>query len=640
MRTLAGECAHLLLRRADDLETLTVDLVVSTDEAIRKWDWTTRSSPIFAFQDVVYPDWLSAEEAFLFFLGPLDPAMWDIDVPCYASLGTYNIVAVCIPSAGHLHELRDFVARFPAVQWECWELERGVVKKKGYGGIATQAPLTTSVRRSKVSHGLISAEEENCTLFAAAIAKAHRYMPSVAKDLEVFSCAFREKLESSPGDGGDNTRLSWLVNVNAALSRFTSQTFSGVSPIAATESHFWSHSLLGVGVASQALVNIRRFTEVAVGDVDWIDLVDELGACPIPLDWKPLYKRAAADASAWIDAEQLMQTALARRVANSEQLVTKEERLPLLVCFSGRDGFRSTSFSLSAPLEVISAGNAYGWTPITLSHEISHVWIHGVLSVVFPDPADKAALSHMSHVVQGTNIETVLDDLRLALYFTYTLLERERENIPVDEAVDHKPWLELVETHGQQVNETLTHILDYQFFYHQDEVRYVKSIWSSWDVIPNIKERLQSYLIRSACAMLSERISHVDAIEATLDRLDSLLRDLKGDMGQANYLDDALAILRDDRQKLVTKIQSRELLVRIAKVFLANRPIGARLDREQQQPGGVYSDLEPLKFDYQQIWNPMRFLGHFCKDRKGDRAKSLWIMTKVAFMQDANATFA
>lgn len=350
----------------------------------------------------------------------------------------------------------------------------------------------------------------------------------VADDLQLFMSAFHAKMEEADGEG-DNTKLSWLVNVNAALSRFTSQAFSGVSPISATECHFWSNSLLGIGLATQALVNIRRFTEIAVGDVDWIDLLDELDEEKLPKSWVSLFRRSVNRPGDWLDAELLMKETLVKREAKAlKQESSKKERLPLIVCFSGRDGFRSTNFSLSAPLEVISACNAYGWTPMTLSHEIAHVWINGVLSVIFPHPSDTVGMARMSEIAEGKNISTVLDDLKLAFYFTYSLLDREHSGTPADAALSEKTWDELAGSHGREVNEMLTHILDYQFFYRQDEVRYIKSIWSSWDVIPNIKERIQSYLIRSACAMLSEKINHENGIEATINRLTDLLIELRG----------------------------------------------------------------------------------------------------------------
>lgn len=637
MKTLSDKCAHLLLRRGDDLQTLSVDLVPTTEAAIKKWDWTTRSSPIFLFEDVDYPDWTKAKRAYLVFVGPLDPALWEVDVPCYATLGTYNILAVCPDEDDCKNAVWQFLQGHESLQWEMWELEDGKILQVRHSATGAAEPIATTVTRSKVPHGLVPAEEENCTLFAAAIAKARRYMPEVAVELETFATAFRQQLEDAQGPGV-NTKLSWIVNVNAALSRFTSQTFSGVSPISATECHFWSHSLLGVGLATQALVNIRRFTQTAVGDVDWSDLLNELGRRPLPKGWTKLFKRSPRNAESWEDAE----TETTKALDTLTQAATNkapEVRLPHIVCFSGRDGFRSTAFSLSAPLEMISAGNAYGWTPITLSHEIAHVWIGSVLSAIFPDTGNVVEMERMERIAAGEGATTILDDLREAFLFAYKMLEYEREQIPMEQPIQ-KHWLALADAHAQQVNETLTHILDFQFFYHQDEVRYVKSIWASWDVIPNIKERLQSYVIRSACAILSERINHDDAIAASLERLETLLEELKNDVDQPTYIDDALRILREDGEALTQKIEAREMLVRLAKVFFTNRSIGARLQKEQQITGGVYSQLKPMRFDFQQIQNPMRFLGHYCKDRKGERAKTLWLLSKVAFMQDPNDTFS
>ncbi|CAN7610680.1 hypothetical protein LJR066_004453 [Acidovorax sp. LjRoot66] len=637
MSTLTGEQAHLLLRRGDDLESLYVDLVASTDDAVAKWDWTTRSSPIFPFEKYVYPEWTKLPDVYLFFLGPLDPAVWQIDVPFYATLGTYNIIAVC-SSDSQVEAIHELINGADSLNWECWHLQTGKIARQVFGNPKVQS-ARNAVRRAKVSQGLKSAEEENCTLFAASIAKASHYYPMVADDLQLFMSAFHAKMEEADGEG-DNTKLSWLVNVNAALSRFTSQAFSGVSPISATECHFWSNSLLGIGLATQALVNIRRFTEIAVGDVDWIDLLDELDEEKLPKSWVSLFRRSVNRPGDWLDAELLMKETLVKREAKAlKQESSKKERLPLIVCFSGRDGFRSTNFSLSAPLEVISACNAYGWTPMTLSHEIAHVWINGVLSVIFPHPSDTVGMARMSEIAEGKNISTVLDDLKLAFYFTYSLLDREHSGTPADAALSEKTWDELAGSHGREVNEMLTHILDYQFFYRQDEVRYIKSIWSSWDVIPNIKERIQSYLIRSACAMLSEKINHENGIEATINRLTDLLIELRGDMDHAVYLDDAIGMIKKNRASIIEMIKSRALLVRIAKTFFANRTINARLEKEYPETGGAYRQLQSLKFDYQQIWNPMRFMGQYCTDRRGDRSKSLWLLTKIAFMQDPNETF-
>lgn len=646
MKKLSGHCHHLLLSRGgDDLATLKVEVVASTQEAIDKWDWTTRSSPIFSFEGCEPPALERAEPHFLFFVGPIDPGVLDINVPVFATLGTYNLMLVALQGDADLHEIRGFLDRHPDVRWECWEISASIVTRSGFGGGAATQPLHVKPKRANVSSGLASAEEENCTLLAAATSKAHQYFPKIAEEFETFAAALHHKLENSLGEG-DNTKLSWLVNVNAHLSRFTSQTFSGVSPISSTECHFWSHSLLGVGMACQALVNIRRFSERAVGAADWIDSLDRLGHVNLPDGWEALMQRIPRIASHWADVEDVVQQAVQHeQKAAANRTSHEDQRLPLIVCFSGRDGFRSTPFSLSAPLEVISGANAFGWTPMTLSHEICHVWLSGILGTVFPNVNDEAGVNDLGRLINHERPAfTVLDDLRRAFYYCFLMLEREALGIPDDEAeiptAQQRTWLEVVENHALQVNETLTHILDYQFFYQQDESRYVKSIWSSWDVIPNIKDRLSSYLIRSACALLSERINHDDPIEETLSRLKALLEELHTEMGEANYLVDALGILNRDAGLIKERIERRELLVRLAKTFFANRPIAARLEREHQEPGGPYKSLAPLVLDYKQIWNPLRFVSHFSVDRRGDRTKALWILAKIAFMQDPDETFA
>lgn len=644
MRRLSGRCQHLLLSRSDDLTTLKVKIFASTQEAIEKWDWTSRSSPIFSFDGPESPDLQAEGNQYLFFVGPIDPDVLDIDIPAFATLGTYNLVLIADPLLHHLYDVRDFFARNPEVRWECWQVEAGIIVRTGFSQGGSPRNDRLKPRRANVAHGLQSAEEENCTLLAAATSKAHHYFPKIGLELEAFAETFREKLESSSIDG-DNTKLSWLVNVNAHLSRFTSQAFSGVSPIQSTESHFWSHSLLGIGMACQALVNIRRFTERAVGAADWIDTLDRLDQVSLPADWKPMLSRVPQVASQWQDLEIVVQEAVNHEAKVAlERSPVDDQRLPLIVCFSGRDGFRSTLFSLSAPLEVISGANAFGWTPMTLSHEICHVWMSGILGTIFPNVGDPVQVEALGRLIDGVHSPaSVLDDLRRAFYYCYMMLEREALEVP-----DHEPdiprdkkrtWIEVVEGHSLQVNETLTHILDYQFFYQQNEVRYIKSIWSSWDVIPNIKDRLSQYIIRSACALLSERINHESPIDATLIRLTALLEELRGEMGSANYLSDAIGILNRDVSALKKKLEHRELLVRLAKVFFTNRPIGARLDREYQEPHGIYNTLSPLVIDYHQIWNPLRFVSHFSVDRRGDRTKSLWILTKIAFMQDPDETF-
>jgi len=643
---LSGSWHPLLFSRRDDLKTVEVEIVDTTENAIDKWGWTTRSSPIFPFEGTDVPDLKGRANHLVFFVGPLDPGLVELDVPSFATLGTYNLIFIVRQSNARMtRAVQELLNAHPQTRWECWLVSKGLVVDVVFGGQKAGVERHVPPRRAKVAPGLTFAAEENSTLFAAAITKSNKYFPTVADELEHFSEAFRNQLENDTD--GDSTKLSWLVNVNAALSRYTSQAFAGVSPIQATESHYWSHSLLGTGLACQALVNIRRFSERAIGRTDWIDLIDALATVSRAPEVKPFHKLNSQAAEDWTEIEDLVKQTVEKLYEAVSQRPESDDdkRLPLIVCFSGRDGFRSTLFSLSAPLEVISSANAYGWTPMTLSHEICHVWIKGILSAIFPPVSDAPAHAALDELITGARRPvTLLDEVRRSMFGCYHLLQREflqvgDEEDEIPAALD-QPWDQVVRQQGTQVNETLTHILDYQFFYEQDQEHYIRSIWSSWDEIPNIKDRLYDYLLRSACALLSEHLNHDDPLKTTLERLCELLKQLHGQMPTAQYVGRAIEILERDSSSIAEKLARRLTLVRLAKTFFTNRNIAARLSKEHEQTGGAYDSLTWLVLDDQQIWNPLKFVGHFSTDRKGDRSKSLWILTKIAFMQSPNETFA
>lgn len=232
--------------------------------------------------------------------------------------------------------------------------------------------------------------------------------------------------------------------MNGLLSRYTSQTFAGVSPITATECLYASHSLLGLGTATQALVNIRRFAAQAVGETDWIDRVDALAQIPFDdliqeidrpdVGWQSLRLSSQNPFSVgyWQKIEVVFESAVER---TKEKIKRPDARLPLVVCYSGRDGFRSTQFSLTAPLEIVAGCNAYGWTPMTLTHEICHVWINGILGALFQDMDDPAVSASLDTLLSGhKKPRTVLEDLQFGIYICFQAIHRESLGVRPREA--------------------------------------------------------------------------------------------------------------------------------------------------------------------------------------------------------------
>lgn len=633
MSALTGEEYILLLSRTSDLKGHRVTFCGSTEEAIGTWDWTARSSRIFAVDGAVAPDLKAKSDAHMFFVGPVDPASLSVLCPTFLCLGAYNLIFLARTEAEKA-AVAEFVASREELRWEKWALDGDVIRETAItyhlpapnrGGQVKVAPPIPGLPAS-----LAAADEENRTLLAATVAKAAVYMEDVAHELQTFADNFRSLFDTRDGDVSDS--LPWLVTVNAHLSRYSSQTFSGVSPITGTECHFWTHSLLGVGTATQALVRIRRFIEGAVGEVDWMDKLQTLKQVPYAQYQKadkmraPLYQRHAGAVSEWGDLEDIVAGQYAKAVAEDTG-----PRLPLVVCFSGRDGFRSTQFSLSAPLEVISGCNTFGWSPMTLTHEVCHVWVTGILGTLFQNLDSEDERRRLGALFNGERApENLFEELQLAMNFCIGGLYRELREMDMHATIE-ETWFEVFEAVQASLNELLTHVMDYQFFFHRDDVKYVQAIWLSWDTIPNIKHRLGEYIVRSASALLSGSINNAQAVPTALARLEALLTDLVAKHNNGRYLPEALAMLQNNKGAYLKQMQNRVRLIRLVRTFLTDDPLALRLQQEKGEAGGPYASLKAKEFTSDPITNPLRFVLHFANNKEPDRAKAAWMLTKLAF---------
>lgn len=232
-------------------------------------DWTTtgtRISPIFSLNDAPAPKFSDGSRTWLRFCGPIHPNKAEVveGAECYLSLGLYNLLFLCRGDAAR-HQLQDFVDRH-GVQWEEWEIDGQAIKGVRYSALTPSKPLLTKEILSPLFAGervLAAAGREYVTLMAASLSRGARCTPASAAELAEFDAVFRRKLLPM-GNKSTAVKQGLLVTTNAALSRYTSQTYAGTSPIIESECHYYTHSLLGIGTASLALTQIRRFVERAV----------------------------------------------------------------------------------------------------------------------------------------------------------------------------------------------------------------------------------------------------------------------------------------------------------------------------------------------------------------------------------------
>jgi hypothetical protein len=79
-----------------------------------------------------------------------------------------------------------------------------------------------------------------------------------------------------------------------------------------------------------------------------------------------------------------------------------EPLFPLITYLSGRDSYLSTVNTLSAPLGVVAASNSLRWSLLTLTHELSHSIVRGIVSLLYPDSKSDTELEEADRLLNSS----------------------------------------------------------------------------------------------------------------------------------------------------------------------------------------------------------------------------------------------
>lgn len=627
---LAGEQIFLLLNRSSDLRDHEIQVVPSVDSALQAWNSTTRISPIFPIDNATFPSTEHGARWYLFFIGPVDIGTVDLEgVLAFASYGVHNLVIVT--DVNEDPAVDALLHKFREVPWEAWSVCGTRIVDVAFSPLLTRpkTPKNLGVAaKMSLPPQLKSASEEYRTLNAVTRAKCEKYLPQFVQDIDDFDDVFQRALKSTSQHAVE--KLAWLANVNAALSRFSSQTFAGTSPIRETECHFWTHSLLGIGTASQALTNIRRHHDSALRASRLAEKVAALAG--VPAGPKNLTQLGFTDA-AW---RKHLLTGVTLAPADEPQKFLK-----LIAYFSGRDGYKSTPFTLSAPLELITGCNTFAWTPLTLTHELSHTITSQLLGVLLKGafgPNNQSQLEHLVRLVSPKEDyapRNALEQAQKTLITAYVFLDREHltgeQRQP--SVVDLESVLPLIQRYRDEMSELVTHVLDFQYFYGRDAELYMTSLWESWDVIPNIQSRIDEYLIRTLVAVLSANQHVANPMVSTYEIVLEQLKVLAGRAAGGQYMAAAFKRLQAARTLFLDRMQRRVHIVKLVLAFFYDPATAANIARETPAKGGEYANFHADEFDSRQIRNPLKFLAKFSSDQPPNTRKSLWILHKLAFAE-------
>jgi hypothetical protein len=363
-----GKQSSFLVLKSDPTEKRPrTEILSSLSSAIKDWSSGTRVSPIWSLGKRVPKSHAFEGPNQLIFLGPVAPAKLFAEVDLrdrpgnlnsWVTLGTYDLVLRMDETASGenaLSRIRSW-ARRSNIASEEWKVKDGVVTRWKAHPLALPRAQEAfnklaALAKEKFPSGLNIHAQEFIVLMSSALSRAATLDQGLQSDLilvaDHLSHHIREVLETAEDELLDVS--AQIINMNAALSRFTSQAFSGISPVAATECHFWIHSLLGTGSANFALANLVRFITSRLGRA----LLPERFAALKSVTAKvPTYNELVSDKILlWQDYIGSVQL---------DPTTEKEPLQPMVTYFSGRDGYNSQLQTLSAPLTCISQANSVG----------------------------------------------------------------------------------------------------------------------------------------------------------------------------------------------------------------------------------------------------------------------------------------
>ena len=309
-------------------------------------------------------------------------------------------------------------------------------------------------------------------------------------------------------------------------------------------------------------------------------------------------------------------------------LASLETLCPLITYLSGRDGFHTTQVSLSAPLNILTSCSSLRWSLLTVTHEMSHRVVDGVLSYILPDPSQDHEVARAAALVNETEPPSnVLECLQLRILNVMAKLNAAAPLIEPREQFTPTHVLDLIGTRREEIEEVMVHVFDFIYFYGADPEIYVPAIWRSWDAIPSLHRRLPGYVLRTLCAVYSKYWSSPsatqDAIAAVVAGMEVVA---KGDKDNA-YIQEALDYLTRESEALQRQMRRRRLLVGFVRTFLQSPLILQSVRGQANKP----EKTTDLIFDGAPVENPLRFVETHTSSTGSSALRSFFLLTRLAF---------
>ncbi|GHT03719.1 hypothetical protein FACS189423_05280 [Bacteroidia bacterium] len=640
---ICGSADYLVLSTEENMgETIeTVSLFYDYADVLNSWTNMSRVSPLYRLALVDgenLPDFsLQAKNYSLFFIGPYSPQKLDIAIfaktHLWISYGFFNIV--CLTKDEVSSQVSTFLEK-NEVRFEKWEMDdKRIINKEIRPTMASVECIELSlINKYEETSLLYNPIREFLTLTKACFERIKLVKEELALNLNsianfVFEYMKHDKIP-------DLSKFGFLTTLNACLSRFTSQSLSGSSPINKTESHLWGHSLLGIGIANLALHNLAQFINDRIGKEDIPSLLSSY------LEDKSCERENIDLINIDNGCENLFW--ISDNLAKSSADLKRNSIVPIISYFSGRDGFRNQHNTLSAPLESLYACNTSGASLKTVTHEISHIIVRACIAKIIPslEISEINKLFEVLKTKKHHSFKKTLQSFVLTGFVTAS-------EIDLDKIYNSAKLGEIIIDLYRDVDEIMTHTFDYMYFYACNATAYLSELWSTWSEIPNIQNRIKEYSIRSICALMSSHIKyadcHVKAKDEFLLIMKNLINTEKTSSLKYNIMQKAVDFVENNwnetelygskKLSLNNLILRRKDLVRFVRTFLYSDKMNAIIHSESWIKNADFQqinrDIHQLKLVEQPLGNILTFIDKVSQSKNKSIPESLIIYYALAF---------
>lgn len=458
-----------------------------------------------------------------------------------------------------------------------------------------------------------------------------------------------------------NQRMTQLIQLNSALAYVVSQTSHGTIPILEGPCLISTHALLGVATAYRAISAIVSFVESIFEQHPILAVIDKtyrnMPGVEVFTDVLRYDRNRWRDSGVAID--------------NFLHLGKPEISRPKVTYFSSRLGFAETHFAVTSASQTLHAADSIRWSLMTLTHELLHAHVTGILATLFGDEVSQG-LTWDSFVrlhsefrtfvnTQPPPVPTMLNSLRYMVFaFAVSRYEifgklNEMDHGGVGEpptkikigprlpeqtelfAAFYRSSLRLLE-------ELIVHTLDLHYFYSGDRDVYLELLWKSWTTVPAVVGDLETYLLRTLVAVATMEEGRVsERFKLARERLLAKLSELIADEGTNVFLQKAHGHLADEKKtrRLRLLFYPCVYAADMTAFFLRSMNLEANLwsNDENIEPSGegefLYS-MATAEFSGSRVKNPIAFIAHRLRLQEKDPEemdedfRSAWVLLATA----------